>query len=764
MASGKRPLVPAGGKALRLLIASLALGLVCGLAVAEPQFSASSQPQHSQPQPSQSPPRPKVGLVLSGGGAKGMAHVGVLRVLEEMKVPVDLVVGTSAGSAVGALYALGMPVMEIEDRFIEMDWVSSFQDDPGRGYKPVRRKIEDWRYPVAPGIGIRRDGVHVGRGIIAGQNLGFILNELTRDAALVEDFDQLAIPFRAVATDLETGEEVVIGEGGLSEAIRASMSIPGVYAPVRYKGRLLVDGGVANNIPVSVAQAMGADIIIAVDISDPLREGDTLREAFSVVGQLTTLMTRLNADRQLALLDDNDVLIRPDLEGRSSADFFDAPVIFELGATAARNHAVELSELRVSEEAWATYSERREQRPFRAGDIAAIRINKDSRLSREFLRSRIRQRAGEALDVRALEEDLKRIYGLGYYETVSYSLVPSEQGTVLKVRADEKSWGPNYLSFGLNYEDNFSNDTHFNVATSLRMTELNVLGGEWTTGLQLGTEPRVRTEWFQPLDYGYRRFVIAGAEYRRDTLAAFNEAGERVAEVDVTQREADLSLGTELGADGEVRLSLVRGYATVDEQLGEPVNVDDKIQQGNWNLRLVHDSLDDPFLPSRGSFAGLKGRFERPALGADRNFDQVSLMALGAGRWQQYSAIGMVYASTVTRGEPGIENSVLLGGFRRLSAYSRGQIAGPDAALASVFAYREFGGPYVPYFVGAGFETGNAWQDIDDARWRNLLRSWSVFAGMDTFLGPIQLAGAYNNEDNWTAYLNIGFAFTQLFE
>lgn len=181
--------------------------------------------------------RPTVGLVLSGGGAKGMAHVGVLRVLEEMHIPVDLVVGTSAGSAVGALYASGMPVPEIEQRFIEMDWLSSFRDDPGRVYKPVRRKQDEWRFPLVPGVGVRGDGLHVGGGLVAGQNLGFVLNELTRTAALVDDFDELPIPFRAVATDLATGEQVVIGEGSLAEALRASMSIPGVYAPVEYRGR-----------------------------------------------------------------------------------------------------------------------------------------------------------------------------------------------------------------------------------------------------------------------------------------------------------------------------------------------------------------------------------------------------------------------------------------------------------------------------------------------------------------------------------------------
>ena len=623
--------------------------------------------------------RPKVGLVLSGGGAKGMAHVGVLRVLEELKVPVDIVVGTSAGSAVGALYASGMKVQEIEERFIEMDWVSSFRDDPGRAYKPVRRKRQDWRYPVSPGIGVRMDGLHLGGGIIAGQNLGFILNELTRDAALVEDFDELAIPFRAVATDLETGEEVVIGSGNLSEAIRASMSIPGVYAPVTLNGRLLVDGGVANNLPVSVAHELGADIVIAVDITDPLLEREDIREAFSVVGQLTTMMTRQNTERQLKLLDDQDILMRPDLQGLSSADFYEAPALFELGASSARGHAGELRHLSVSDDEWDRFRGRLKAHSFNPGVITDIRIDDRSRLAGDFLRERIRQQTGEPLDVDALEEDLKRIYGLGYYETVSYSLVPTDgPGTDLVIRVREKSWGPNYLSFGLNYEDNFENDTRFNVATSLRMTGLNALGGEWTTGLQLGTQPRVRTEWFQPLDYGFERFLTLGGAYSRESLSAFDGEGERITEVDITNRQVDLALGT--------------------------------------------------------------------------------------ASWRRASITGLLYANAVTKGVAGIENSVLLGGFHRLSAYSQGEVAGEDAALAGVFVRQEFGGPFVPWFAGAGFETGNAWSSLGEARWNNLLRSGSLFAGVETFLGPVQIATAYNNRDDWSAYLNVGFSFTRLFE
>ena len=707
--------------------------------------------------------RARVGLVLSGGGAKGMAHVGVLRVLEEMNIPVDVVVGTSAGSAVGALYASGMPVARIEERFIEMDWLSSFRDDPGRVYKPIRRKQDDWRFPVLPGLGVRADGLHVGGGIVAGQNLGFILNELTRNAALVEDFDRLAIPFRAVATDLATGEQVVIGRGNLAEAVRASMSIPGVYAPVELDGRLLVDGGVANNLPVSVARDMGADVIIAVDITDPLMDSDDLREAFSVVGQLTTLLTRRNTEQQLDLLGERDILIRPDLRGHTSADFYQAPLLFELGATAARNHAVELRPLQVSRTDWTGYKARMATRTFSAGPIARIEIENTRRLARDFLRERIRQRVGEPLDVPALEEDLKRIYGLGYYETVSYSLSPSPDGTVLVIQPREKTWGPNYLSFGLGYEDNFDGETRFNIASALRMTELNRLGGEWHTGLQLGTEPWVRTQWYQPLDYGYDRFLVLGGEYSRDNFSVYDETGQRIAEVDVTFRAADLALGMELGGDAEARLTYTRGYATVDEEVGEPVAPDDAIHQGNVTLRLVHDSLNDAFFPTAGAFAGVKARFEREDLGSDRHFDSVTTLLLGTGSWQGLTLTGLMFAEDVTRGEAGVENHVRLGGFRRLSAFAPGQITGESAAMASAYASQSFGGPLVPWFAGVGFEAGNAWESLSDASWDGSVRSWSLFAGVDTFLGPVQLAGAYNNADNWSAYLNIGFSFTQLF-
>jgi len=706
--------------------------------------------------------RPTIGLVLSGGGAKGMAHVGVLRVLEEMQVPVDLVVGTSAGSAVAALYAGGMSVADIERRFLELDWLSSFRDDPGRVYKPVRRKQNDWRLPLVPGLGVSSEGFHMGGGLIAGQNLGLILNELTRDVALVDDFDELPIPFRAVATDLETGEEVVMSHGNLAEAIRASMSIPGVYAPVERDGRLLVDGGVANNLPVSVAREMGADVVIAVDITDPLMTSDEMREAFSVVGQLTTLLTRRNTNEQLALLGDKDVLIQPDLQGYSSADFYDGLALFELGASEARTHAVKLNRLAVSEQAWNEDRQKRNADQWQPGPVARIEFRQGNELASDFLRERIRQQPGETLDIEQLEADLKRIYGLGYYESVTWSLAPGKEGPVLIIQAREKSWGPNYLSFGLNYEDNFDGDTRFNLAAGLRMTELNGLGAEWHTGVQLGTQPWVRTQWYQPLGYGYDEFAVIGLEYNRDDYSIYDD-GERIAEIDVTSRQLDVALGMELGGNAEARVGYVRGIATVEDDIGAPVAPTDDVHQGYVSLQLVHDSLNDAFYPKSGAFAGIRGRVERPGFGSDRNFDAVRAMVLGTGSWNRFNLTGLAWARKITRGDSGLENLARLGGFRQLSAYAPGEITGNDAALVSVYARREFGGPVVPWFAGVGVETGNAWESMDDARWSEMVRSWSLFAGVDTFLGPVQLSGAYNNEDEWTAYLNIGFSFTQLF-
>ena len=292
--------------------------------------------------------RPKIGLALSGGGARGAAHVGVLKVLEELRVPVDYIAGTSMGAIVGGLYASGMSPDEIEKALVEMDWDIVLHDGQMRPDRSFRRKLDDRLYLSKLKAGVKDGKPGIPTALVQGQQFNLVLNRLTVDVAEVNDFDHLPIPFRAVATEIATGNEVVLGRGNLATAIRASVSVPGVFAGVKYDGKLLVDGGISNNLPVSVVRKMGADIVIAIDISTPLLTEEELTSALKIAKQLTALLTRRNTERQIASLTSRDVLIVPPLDKLvTSASFEKAPLAIEIGEKAARKQQNQLRRLSV---------------------------------------------------------------------------------------------------------------------------------------------------------------------------------------------------------------------------------------------------------------------------------------------------------------------------------------------------------------------------------------------------------------------------------
>jgi len=264
--------------------------------------------------------RPKIGLALSGGGAKGLAHIGVLQKLEEWDIPVDYVAGTSMGSVVGGLYAAGLSPDEIEEAVLSIDWTDLLQDHPERRYRSFRRKEEDRLYLLDFEFGLKGLKLRSSLGFLQGQKLNNMLRQFTQRAAGIVDFDELPVPFRAVATDIVTGEMVVLDSGDLPAAIRASMAIPGVFTPVEIGDRLLVDGGTARNMPVDVVRAMGADIVIAIDISAPLSDREQLRSSLAITSQTIGFLTRLNVEEQLPLA---DLVLRPAVAGVGTLDFSD---------------------------------------------------------------------------------------------------------------------------------------------------------------------------------------------------------------------------------------------------------------------------------------------------------------------------------------------------------------------------------------------------------------------------------------------------------
>ena len=361
---------------------------------------------------SAAPARPRIGLVLGGGGARGAAHVGVLKVLEELRIPVDYVVGTSMGSIVGGLYASGMNSQQIEQILQAMDWNDVFEDYPSREQRSFHRKQDDRTYAFKVKPGFNHGKIQIPLAYIRGQKLDLVLSRLSLSAFEVKDFDHLPIPYRAVATDIETGKEVVLATGSLAQAIRASMAVPAAFDPVEINGRLLVDGGLANNVPVSVARDMGADVLIVVDVGSGLYSRDQITNALDVTGQLANFLFTLNTEQQLKTLGTRDVLIRPPLGDIGGGSFERAAEAIPIGERAARESTEALRRYSLSPEEYARYLASHNVPQANAPVIDFVRVDNHSRLGDAVIAERISAEPGQRLDLDRLEKDIGRVYGL----------------------------------------------------------------------------------------------------------------------------------------------------------------------------------------------------------------------------------------------------------------------------------------------------------------------------------------------------------------
>src|ERR1700683_2120143 len=304
-------------------------------------------------------PRPRIGLVLSGGGARGAAHIGVLKMLDRLHVPIDVIAGTSMGAVVGGLYASGMSGEQIQHALSSLDWQAAFRDRPPRTELDYRRKEEDREYLVNLPLGIQGKRLVIPKGLVQGQMLTETLRQLTLPVARITDFDLLPTRFRAVAPDLETGGKRVIGDGDLTTAMRASMSVPGLFAPVEYHGELLVDGGLTDNLPIDVARSMGVDILIVVDAGFPLQPRKSLNSLPGITNQMLSILLRKDIERDLATLGPNDIVVRPQLGDFSSYDFPETMKIVDAGEQAAQAVGTQLAALALSAEAYARYQRAR---------------------------------------------------------------------------------------------------------------------------------------------------------------------------------------------------------------------------------------------------------------------------------------------------------------------------------------------------------------------------------------------------------------------
>ncbi|MFK7885839.1 MAG: patatin-like phospholipase family protein [Gammaproteobacteria bacterium] len=706
--------------------------------------------------------RPSVGLALSGGGARGAAHVGVLKVLEELSIPVDCIAGTSMGAIVGGLYAGGMSAAELEQVIGSVDWSDAFRDDPQRDQLSFRRKQDDYDFLADFELGLRDGAVKLPLGVVQGQKLGLLLRRLNTPVGAIASFDRLPIPFRAVATDAVSGSTVVLGSGDLTRAQRASMAAPGVFAPVVLDGRLLIDGGISNNLPINVARAMGADIVIAVDISFPLLPRESLDSAITLSNQALTILVRREAARQLGLLTPRDVAIVPPLGTYSSADFSSLSVAIETGYKAASKQREQLAALSIDATQHAAWlAQRAAQRATPPPRIRNIELQDDSRLSRATLASNLRLKVGDVYDPALLEQDIARLYGLNIFEVVDYEVAGEEQIDI-KITTREKSWGPNFLNFGMSLADDFERAGRYAVGMRYTRTQVNPMGGEWRIDLQFGSQPRLTTEFYQPLGRGSRFFVAPRINLEKFDGEFFDDIGNLLGQYRVSTQDYGVDLGYTFNERSEVRLGLIYGSGRARRIIGDPTLPQFDVDGGRARFLYRYDSLDDTAFPTSGQRMSATFQSLRDALGADIDRERTAVEWIGVKTLRDTHFLAGLSVSSNLSGNGGIEDLFSLGGLFQLSGYRTNSLNGQHAALATLSGYRgvSFNNrlPF-PLYVGASIETGNTWQDTRDVDFDSLRFGGSLFVGLDTPIGPAYLAYGIAENGNTATYFFLGQRF-----
>ena len=701
--------------------------------------------------------RPKIGLALSGGGARGAAHLGVIRVLEENNVPIDYIAGASMGSIVGGMYASGMSVEEIEAELAGIDWGEMFDDLPPRSDRSFRRKRDDDLYRARFKPGFNDGSLDLPRGLIQGQKIDLEFTRLVLPVAAVENFEELMIPFRAVAADIATGEEVVLSSGDLAIAIRASMSIPAVFTPVELDGRLLVDGGIANNLPISVVRDMGADIVIAVDIGTPLASKEEIDSVLVISAQLTGLMTRGNVAAQISTLTDTDVLIVPELGDISAGDFDIFSEAIPPGHDATLAQMDNLRHLALPDDEYQAYRASLFRPQVQLPVIDQIRLENNSRFSDDYIMSRVVEtKAGEPLDPAALERDIGKIYGLELFGNVRYGISEEGDETVLDIRVDERSWGPGYLQFGVQLDSNGEGENIFNVSTTYLKTGINPSGGEWRSGVQIGSEWALFTEFHQPFGPRHRFFVnpLVGLQERIVNVVANNDV---TASFRIEEALAQLSAGREFGTWGEARVGVRYADGEANRAIGDPSLLDVPFKRGEVFARLSQDELDDFNIPTSGTFLIAEWLGSREGLGADSKFDQLGLQGTVVFTRNRNTFVASGLYNSTIKGTAPVQNLFTLGGFGRLSGFTSRQLSGQHSALAVLGYYRLLNNfRRMPVYAGFTLESGNVWDNRSDMSIDDTIQAGSIFLGVNSFLGPIYIAYGRAEGANEALYFFIG--------
>lgn len=711
--------------------------------------------------------RPRIGLVLGGGGAAGVAHVGVLKVLEEQGVPIDVIAGTSMGAIVGSLYAAGYKADELETVVKALDWPGLFEDQQAREMQSFQLKRDNAGFFNTAEVGIKDKSLKLPDGLVSGQKLMFELRRLLERVAQVEDFDRLPIPFRAVATDIETGEPIILRKGNLATAVRASMSIPGFFSPITIDNRVLVDGFVSNNVPVDVAKQMGADILIVVSLPYKFEKREKLNSAVAVSVQAMQFLTAKNSLPQLKGLSAPNIVIEPDLKDIGSLAFNRVGETIPMGEQAARAHLAAIKRLASYADSEHTQPLTTQTQEFAAeqgvsdGRVATVTLENNSRLNDTVLLKRLGIQAGDVLDIAKLQRGLDNVHGLGYFDIVDYKLVPVGKNTYdLQVIARQRSTGDQRLRFGFTLDDNFEGDASYQMGVRQILKGATSTGTEWRNSLIVGDRFHAETQILHPLNDRQGAFLDARAWHARQDF--YNYVGkERSAEVRVGETGIEANWRADIGTASELSAGAIYRHLKPDIKTGQLLFPDESLQIAGLEFAYSTDTLDDADFPNRGEWLKVDYMHGFKVLGADIEFDRVKLAGGKIWTVDKHRLSVKSQVGSTLRDDTFTTEQLTLGGYNNLSGLSPDQLRGNHAAFGrGTYMYELVDYPgVVKVYAGGSLELGNTWEKAQEVSWGSLLLSGSLFVGVDSPIGPAFIGIGQTEGYDPSLFMHVGRSF-----
>ena len=714
-------------------------------------------------QPAFAEDRPSVALVLGGGGAHAIANLGVLEELERQQVQIDLIVGTGIGGVIGGLYASGMTTAEIREFFLLTDWEDIFNPDTRREDLSFRRKQDDEDFLIKYRVGIKNGQAQLPAALIPNGKLARLFQSAVAHTKGIENFDDLPLAYRTVAMDLLTGEEVILDSGSLDRAMLATLTAPGTLPPVQINGQYLVTGSLLNNLPIDVARQLGADVVIVVDVGPYLRTADEINSVFGIVGQVSNILQRQNSAASLATLHESDVVVRPTIGPAMETDFSSLEQRLAKGAEAVIAVADKFAAIRVSDSDYRDFLAARQSRRTTDPVISEIVLANESSVDDALILAQLSQPLNAPLDKEQLDADLRKIYGIGAFSTVDFSLRPQGENTVLELRTIESRAGNKFWRFGISLQDDLEGNSAYTGSASFTWTQINRLGAEWRNVLRIGEIQQLATEFYQPVDKLGRYFVSALASFDEENANSF-ENGAIIDQFRVRRVLGQLAVGRVFGNSGEIRMGTVYGFGTTRSNIGSAIP-STTFDIGGVTASASYDTLDNVYFPNSGSSASVAWTGLRDSMGATTDIDIVTGSIGTVRSWGTNTLIGSVKFQTQLKEVTGVENLLSTGGLFNLSGFQRDELSGRHTAVGRVIYYRRIRSNPIrglldaSLYVGGSVELGNAWQNSSEVKFSNSLFAGSLFLGADTFIGPVYLAGGLAEGGNSALYLFIGRPF-----